>query len=422
MMKELSTIAEAAKIFAVKRISAFPATMVYHDIKTANRFEENLEMIFDHVEFSEDDKYLSRIGMWLSFSSQENIKIGFNKDGSLHSNGTEETLKISQAFFTDHPIDESHKKELEEAFKGLFFPNKPSNTIGMIIFDAITMDLASENGLKRVKKFYDELILKGTDLSKKKWYDAAANIVNNLDFYLPHCKEQLSPKLDQLALELQKEHKKLIKSSDLALKKELDISDKELKDLKKKLENSKGRDDRGIQTVFRTTSKNHYTLNELVDRKASIMITVNSIILSLVLGGLLGEFREHGHFHLTAQNLPILVLTLSSVGSIIFAILSIRPSITHGEFTEEDIRNRQGNLLYYGNFHNMALRDYEWAFLEMMSDQDYLYSSMVKDIYFLGQILKTKYKHIRIALTIFLFGISAAVLSFFAMGLFVGAH
>ena len=31
--------------------------------------------------------------------------------------------------------------------------------------------------------------------------------------------------------------------------------------------------------------KNHYTLNQMIDRKANIMITVNSIILSLVIGG-----------------------------------------------------------------------------------------------------------------------------------------
>lgn len=421
-MKELDKIAESAKVLAVKKISAFPESMVYHDIKTANRFEEHLTMILSHEKFSQKEELLARTGLWLVMAGYDKIDGKINKDGTVYNNGPEVVKQIADKFFETHEITETQRMELDAAFNGMFLPNKPTNRLGMLLFDAVTMDFASDQGLKRIKKLYDELILKGADLSKKKWYDAAANLVTDLDFYLPHCREELTPKLDQLVLDIQKEKKKLDKSSDLALKKELDISDKELKKLKKNLENSRGRDDRGIQTVFRTTSKNHYTLNELVDRKASIMITVNSIILSLVLGGLLGEFRDHGHFHLTAQNLPILILTLSSVGSIIFAILSIRPGVTHGEFTEEDIRNKKGNLLYYGNFHNMNLRDYEWAFLQMMSDQDYLYSSMVKDIYFLGQLLKDKYKKIRISLTIFLIGISSAVISFFAMGLLVGGH
>jgi len=153
----------------------------------------------------------------------------------------------------------------------------------------------------------------------------------------------------------------------------------------------------------------------MVDRKANIMITVNSIILSLVLAGVIGEAGEHGHLHISQQDVPIIILTLSSAISIIFAILSITPGNTHGKFTEEEIRNKQGNLLYYGNFHKMHARDYEWAFLQMMNDQEYLYSSMVKDIYFLGKLLARKYKLIRIALTTFLIGMSVAVFVFLSI-------
>ena len=215
-------------------------------------------------------------------------------------------------------------------------------------------------------------------------------------------------------IQIQSKKKNLEKNSDLALKRELDISDQELKQLKKNLDESKGRDGRGIQTVFRTTSKNHYTLNQMVDRKASIMITVNSIILSLVLGGIIGSQPQD----FALEHLPILLLTLTSIGSIIFAILSITPVITHGQFTEDDIRNKKGNLLYYGNFHDMHLRDFEWGFLEMMNDQEYLYSSMVKDIYYLGLTLKKKFSNIRVSLTIFLIGLTLSVASFLFVSFF----
>jgi hypothetical protein len=38
----------------------------------------------------------------------------------------------------------------------------------------------------------------------------------------------------------------------------------------------------------------------------------------------------------------------------------------------------------------MTLPDYDWAMEEMLKDRDYMYGSMVKDIYFLGVVLRKK--------------------------------
>jgi len=68
--------------------------------------------------------------------------------------------------------------------------------------------------------------------------------------------------------------------------------------------------------------------------------------------------------------------------------------------------------LFFGNFHKMKLDDFEWAMGEMMQDRDYLYSSMKKDLYFLGLVLHKKYKILRITYTIFLIGIIVSVIAF----------
>ena len=51
--------------------------------------------------------------------------------------------------------------------------------------------------------------------------------------------------------------------------------------------NKKGKDkdaqtDRGISTVFRIMANNHASLSQMADSKTNIMISVNSIILSVV--------------------------------------------------------------------------------------------------------------------------------------------
>ncbi len=206
---------------------------------------------------------------------------------------------------------------------------------------------------------------------------------------------------------LVKERKDIRKKEDAVLRTELGIDDEELKKLKGNLRAVQGRDNRGIQTMFRTTSRNHYTLSEMVDRKSNIMISVNAVILSLIIGNIFGD-----EFAISLETLPLNVMMIASTLSIVFAILAIRPEKTHGKFTEKDVREKQGNLLYFGNYNSMSLRDYEWGMLQMLKDQDFLYSSMIKDLYFLGKTLDKKYKNIRKSLSIFALGVIFAVISF----------
>jgi len=409
-MERLNHIYEEAKNYASNIIINYPERMVYHDMNFAKRYEAYINNICTNTDFSKEDIMLAKIGAWLISASYEDVQPKFTKNGIPDSNVLEEIKKTAETFFEQEPLDEKYKKPLMLALSEINFPDIPETKLGMLLADGMTADIIMGNGKKRMKKIYQEILLKDVNLSRSKWYDMVLNFASSFKFHLPYCKEEFQPKLDQFILDLQKERKSLEKSADLALKKELNISDTELKELKKNLRGVKGRDARGIQTIFRTTSKNHYTLNEMVDRKASIMITVNSIILSLVLGGVIGQELQNATTMQKVQFIPILILTLASVGSIILAILAIRPDKTHGQFTEDEIRNKGGNLLFYGNFHDMRERDYEWAFLQMMNDQDYMYGSMIKDIYYLGLILDKKYALLRKSLTIFLVGLVLAVL------------
>ena len=79
---------------------------------------------------------------------------------------------------------------------------------------------------------------------------------------------------------------------------------------------------------------------------------------------------------------------------------------------DEHIANKKTNLLFFGNYHNMNLEDYNWGMMEMLSDKDYMSASMIKDNYFLGVVLAKKYRYLRIAYNIFMYGLIVAVLAF----------
>lgn len=277
-----------------------------------------------------------------------------------------------------------------------------------IISDANIMDFAGNQGRDRLKKMYEQMILKDFKLSKSNWYDTLIGILDAYKITTHFGQTHVQPSIDKLYKSLRKERKDHKNHTNLILQKELKISDQEIKKLKKDIGKIKGRDDRGIQTLFRNTSRNHYTLNKMVDGKARIMITINSIILSLILGGIIGKSSNE-----VVLNIPSIIFAVTNLISIAFAIISITPNKTQGNFTEEDIRSKKGNLLYFGNFHNMHYRDFEWAFLQLLQDKDYLYTSMIKDFYYQGQILQVKNKLIRISLYSFLIGLVAAIASHF---------
>ena len=168
-----------------------------------------------------------------------------------------------------------------------------------------------------------------------------------------------------------------------------------------------GRPDRGIETMFRLTSRNHLQLSAMADSKANILISVNAIIISVLIGGIIKTLDNHPHLIV-----PTYLLLGINVITIIFSILATRPNITKGKFTTRDIEKRKTNLLFFGNFHKMTQQDYKWGMVEMMNDSNFLYSSLIDDIYFLGKVLGKKYHFLRIAYNIFMVGIIFAVISY----------
>ncbi len=108
------------------------------------------------------------------------------------------------------------------------------------------------------------------------------------------------------------------------------------------------------------------------------------------------------------------MLVVVCLTAIVLAILATRPNVSSGVFTDDDVLGRKTNLLFFGNFHKMKLDRYDWAMKEMMKDGEYLYGSMIKDIYFLGVVLGKKYKLLRLCCTTFMIGFVLSIIGLYA--------
>src|SRR6187551_1967418 len=110
--------------------------------------------------------------------------------------------------------------------------------------------------------------------------------------------------------------------------------------------------------------------------------------------------------------IPTLMIIVVCVTTIVLAVLSTRPKIHHGIFTAQQIISKEANLLYFGNFHNMPLAEYKSAVKEMMLDKEFLYESLIMDIYYVGKVLARKYKFTTWAYNVFMFGLVICMIAF----------
>lgn len=179
--------------------------------------------------------------------------------------------------------------------------------------------------------------------------------------------------------------------------------------IKRKQDSSTNKMGRGVETMFRVTLKNHIELSAIADTKANILLSVNAIIISVALSNLVPKLDSVSNSFLVW---PTLILMLFSVASVVLSVLSTRPNISNVTVTKDMIRNKQTNILFFGNFHKMGLKDFEWGIDYLMENQDVLYNSLTKDLYYLGLVLERKYRLLRITYTVFMFGIVISALAF----------
>lgn len=167
---------------------------------------------------------------------------------------------------------------------------------------------------------------------------------------------------------------------------------------------------RAAQTYFRVNYRNHINLSSIADNKANIMISVNSILISIL-------FTTLTYGNITQVRpvvlFPAVIFILTGVISLVFAVFSARPKVTKVLEGGGTFEQRQRNIMFFGSFVQMELKEYEEALDSVLHDGQLLYGNMARDIYFLGKVLDKKYRYLTISYNIFVAGLVISIASFF---------
>jgi len=383
----MSEILVKTEAFAVDLLSTeLDPKYLYHNLKHTQRVVKSTKELIEANSLDAKEKEVLLLTAWLHDT-------GYTQGHELHERSS---CKIAKEFLEKQSYDAEGIKQVQACIMATQMIYEPKNLSEQIIRDADASHFAQKSYLETCELLREELSLLGiANYSVKEWMEQNIKMFRtNHQYYTDYAKANWQDKKDKNLTTLVKE-----------LKKEKQIVKKEQLKAKYKSESP----DRGIQTLFRVTLKNHLTLSDIADTKSNILLSVNAIILSVVLSNLIPKLDNPSNAYLIY---PTIIFVIFTVTSMVMAVIATRPNVGSGKFSEADVANKKVNLLFFGNFHKMKLEEYELALKELVKDKDYIYSSLTKDLYFLGLVLNRKYLILRWTYTVFMIGIIVSVVAF----------
>ncbi|MEX6689403.1 DUF5706 domain-containing protein [Danxiaibacter flavus] len=400
---------EQAKQFATTFFTEHPdEKLVYHNMQHTERVVTAAKEIANHYQLSDEDFFIVVAAAW------------FHDAGYYIQPGDHEAAgaQLAADFLQKTSVDEGTIQKVKKCILATKMPQRPETLLEKIVCDADLFHLGTEDFGKVNKLLRKEyMAFHNADIGKDEWNRKTVLFLQQHQYHTDYCRLLLSDtKQQNLEKLMHKIEAKEENASEQITEKTILTPVKDEKEQGHKNKKEKNdRPERGIETMFRITSNNQQRLSDMADSKAHIMISTNSIIISVLLSVLLRKIEDYPHL-----TIPSVMLLAVCVITTVFSIIATRPKIPSGTFTPEDIRQKKVNLLFFGNFYRMNLEEYTDGMLHMMNDREFLYGSLIKDVYSQGTVLGKKYRMLRISYNVFMFGMVVSVIAFVIASVYFG--
>ena len=373
--------------------------LLYHNLQHTETVVAAAIQIAGHYQMNERDYFIAISAAWFH-------DLGYSENAANHEAAG---AARAGAFLEKAGLDETTISAVKQCIMATKMPQSAQTLPEQIVCDADLFNLGTDEFLERGKRLRKEYeILHNTAISKEEWRKKTVRLLEKHRYYTDYCKNLLEQKKNE---NLEKLRRKLMET---AAPSEIEPSgaaaaqteNEAQKDKKKKYEGP----ERTIETMFRITSTNSQRLSDQADTKANILITVNSITLSVLLTLFFQKEIDY-----SGMSIPLGMLLMVNLSTIVFAILATRPKVPDGIYNRQDLEAHKVNLLFFGNFYRMKFQEYSEGMFQIMEDKKYLHTTLLRDIYHQGVVLGRKYRLLKIAYTVFMYGLILSVLSFFVV-------
>ena len=363
--------------------------LTYHDFDHTFGVVKASAEIAIRYKLNERDFFIVTTAAWFH-------DVGYLKSAENHE---EKGAKIAAAFLKGLAIDKETIQSVVDCIMATTLPQNPKTVLEEIVCDADLFYLGTDSFFERNKLMRKETENRESRcISKVEWNNRTTELLSNQHFFTGYAQYLLQDKLKENLKKMA--HKKLKKDSDSSIHIKSPSTEKN-RDEKTFNPNKE------VGIMFRISSSNNQRLSDMADNKAHILISVNSIILSAIISLVLHKLDNNPYL-----SWPTYLILTVSVISIIYSILVTRPRLPLGKFDQQQLEERKVNLLFFGNYYNMSLEDYNDGMEQLIHDKIFMYKTLITDVYAQGIILSRKYKLLRTAYSIFMYGLILSVIAF----------
>ena len=368
------------------------ARLVYHNYQFATAHAEQVHALGSAENLDQGQLETALLAAWFG-------NVGYL---SAYENFLDQSLREAESFLRSCQYPDNKIEQVLKCLNLLSGTVKPESVAQKVFFDAFQIVAFIEDYELRspLLKLEWELV-QNRQLSKLEWANIQLRQLLGVQLFTHTARKLFEPVLGQLI----KNHKELVDKYTCSGARSWEDAGipRKFQGIERKIPGS------AIQTFFRSNYRNHINLSNIADGKANIMISVNSILISVLITVL--TYRNVAETNPVIL-MPIVIFLLTGLASFIFAVLSARPKVTsllHKNMSKDKIKK---NIVFFGNFVNLDLDQYEEAMDAMFRDSELIYGNMTRDLYYLGKVLDKKYRFLTVSYTIFMIGFVAAVGTF----------
>lgn len=293
--------------------NSLPIEAVYHNFDHTNQVVEASNEIALAENISKENLEVVLIAAWFHDT-------GYTVGVEKHE---EESKKIATAYLTKKGLSTEIIAKVNDLITATVMPQNPKNKLEEIICDADLYHLGVESFNSKSNLLRSEFeLLCNKSCTNLEWQEHNDAFLAEHKYFTDFAFEKLNPQKTLNRLKIQKDIKKATAKK---LESELKLKNKN-EDIKRKKHKS-DRPDRGIETMFRVTLRNHMKLSDIADTKANILLSISAIIMSIVLTNLFPKLDKPDNYYLIY---PTILFIIIAVITMVFSILSTRPKVTSG--------------------------------------------------------------------------------------------
>ena len=156
---------------------------------------------------------------------------------------------------------------------------------------------------------------------------------------------------------------------------------------------------------IRTTSRNNIERIKIADQKASVLMSLNAIMITILIPAIIANLDQVVE---ELYYIPLILIAVTCTTTLYLSAKALQPiSLDYGKTIYSN--SNVPSPFFFGNFFKMNPQEFRAYYQSTVSSREGLAEFVLQDIFHVGRIVSRKYQIIRRAYMIFLNGLVVVI-------------